>query len=140
MGAWGARAFENDDALDWVAEFEGAPSELKLRRTFDAVLGSDDYLDVDIGGHVVAAAEVVAAAAGGPAQDLPPLLRDWAAANAGVATRELVARALAAIERVRNEDNSEIAQLWAEGPPENEWLPQVDDLRRRLGETKFAPD
>jgi hypothetical protein len=38
MGAWGHSAFENDDALDWVAELEEVENTSILIAAFDAVL------------------------------------------------------------------------------------------------------
>src|SRR5215813_4616250 len=100
MGAWGVGIFENDDAMDWAVRFKHAPSAQPLRDAFAAVIGVDDYLERDPGSYALAAAAVVAATKGQPCRDLPPALRDWAAANRDVATPDLVASALAAIDRV----------------------------------------
>ena len=50
MGAWGAKAFENDSALDWFAELE-ANGVTALRSILSRVADTaeDDYLDVDDG-------------------------------------------------------------------------------------------
>jgi Domain of unknown function (DUF4259) len=135
MGAWGAGLFDNDDARDWAADFERAPSQQALREAFEAVIGVEDYLERDPGSHALAAAEVLAAARGRSCRDLPPALRNWAVANQGVATPDLVTQALAAIDRVMTVESSEVAQLWAETARDADadaWLANVGDLRRRL--------
>jgi hypothetical protein len=136
MGAWGTGVFENDDAMDWARDFEQAPSEPLLRQAFEAVVGVEDYLERDPGSHALAAAEVLATARGRSCQDIPQALRDWAAANQGVATPELVAQALAAIDRVTIVGSSEVAELWAETAKDADaaaWLANIDGLRQRLG-------
>jgi Domain of unknown function (DUF4259) len=132
MGAWGLGTFENDDALDWAAGFRHAPSARLLRDAFAAVIGVDGYLERDPGSYALAAAEVVAAIKGKPCRDMPPALRDWAAANRDVATPDFVASALAAIDRVTVATSSEIAELWAEGSDAPAWAARIDDLRQRL--------
>jgi hypothetical protein len=59
MGAWGEKAFQNDSALDWLAEFEGR-GVVMLRKTLSRVadVPVDDYLDVDDGTCSIAAAEI----------------------------------------------------------------------------------
>jgi hypothetical protein len=136
MGAWGTGIFENDDAMDWAVDFQRDPSEQSLRDVFEAVVGVEDYLERDPGSYALAAAEVLAAARGRPCRDIPRALRDWAAANQGVATPGLVTQALAAIERVMVAESSEAAELWAKTAGEADaaaWLANIDDLRHRLG-------
>jgi hypothetical protein len=135
MGAWGTGIFENDDAMDWACDFQRAPSERSLREAFDAVVGVEDYLERDPGCYALAAAEVVAAARGRPCRDVPQPLHDWAAANPGVVTPELIAQALAAMDRVTIVGSSEVAELWAETAKDADaaaWLANIDDLRQRL--------
>jgi hypothetical protein len=132
MGAWGTGNFENDDAGDWVVEFRTAPAEQKLHEAFAAVIGTTDYIECDLGGYALAAAETVAAAKGKPCWDIPPELRTWAEANAPVATPSLTAQALAATGRVTDRETSEIAQLRAEGAFYQEWLAVIEELKHRL--------
>jgi hypothetical protein len=99
-------------------------------------LASRIYLERDPGSYALAAAEVLAAARGRSCRDIPRALRDWAAANQGVATPELVAQALAAIDRVMVVESSEVAELWAETAKDTDaaaWVTNIDDLRQRLG-------
>jgi hypothetical protein len=132
VGAWGIGVFENDDAMDWAVHFQHAPSEQSLRDAFGAVIGVESYLERDPCGYALAAAEVLAAARGKPCRDIPQPLRDWAAANPGVATPTLLAQALAAIDRVTLVDSSELAELWVGTKEAADWLNRIDDLRRRL--------
>ncbi|HUI95005.1 MAG TPA: DUF4259 domain-containing protein [Xanthobacteraceae bacterium] len=132
MGAWGLGAFENDDAMDWAIAFQHAPSEQAVRDALQAVIGVEDYIERDPGSHALAAAEVVAATNGRPCRDIPPLLRDWAVPNGKIATSELVALALAAVERVTVAESSEVAELWADSPEAAAWAVRMDDLRQRL--------
>jgi hypothetical protein len=132
MGAWGIGVFENDDAMDWAAGFQRAPSEQELGDAFAAVVAVEGYLERDPGSYALAAAEVLAAARGRPCRDIPPALRDWAAANTGVATPALLAHALAAIARVMIAETSELAELWAETDNGAKWITQIDDLKVRL--------
>jgi Domain of unknown function (DUF4259) len=136
VGAWGTGIFENDDAMDWALDFQRAPSQRSLREAFEAVVGVEDYLERDQGSCALAAAEVLAAARGRSGRDVPRALRDWAAANQGVAIPELIVQALAAVDRVTVVESSELAELWAETAKGNDaamWVASVDDLRRRLG-------
>jgi len=78
MGAWGEKAFENDSALDWLAEFEGRGLAM-LRETLSNVASfhADEYLDVDDGAPAIAAAEIVAAALRRQRDRVPKELSTW---------------------------------------------------------------
>jgi Domain of unknown function (DUF4259) len=68
-GAWGTGHFENDDALDLVADVQG-PDDLD--RVLRAVTESEDAsIDASIATEAMAAADVVAAMMGRPADDCP---------------------------------------------------------------------
>ncbi|MFW0791403.1 DUF4259 domain-containing protein [Gordonia sp. CPCC 205333] len=71
MGAWGDGPFDNDDAGDWVDEFDEADAEGKLellRETFQ--VEPDSPLEADQSCAVIAAAATVAALVpGGPSVD-----------------------------------------------------------------------
>jgi hypothetical protein len=70
-GAWGEGSFENDDALDWVAECVNSKGIAEVAKTFDKVLNSD-YIESRDGSAGVAAAEVIAAALAGQARSSRP--------------------------------------------------------------------
>jgi hypothetical protein len=69
MGAWGAGAFDNDDALDWLSELVDSPDFALGRAVLDVT--ALEYLEAPEGSAALAAAEVVAAARGHPAALLP---------------------------------------------------------------------
>ena len=136
MGAWGTGPFENDDALDWLARFEGegaAAVEAALDAVLDAVLdGTAAYLERDLGASALAAAEVVAAMRGRPGPELPPQVASLAAARTGAPSAAPRARTRRAVDRAADPRHSEVAELWAEVDDGAVWRRAVDELRRRL--------
>lgn len=77
MGAWADGSFDNDDALDWGAELEGAEDSEPISVALDAVLETDDYLEAPETLRGISAAEVVAALLGKPAANLPDDVTSW---------------------------------------------------------------
>jgi hypothetical protein len=133
MGAWGYGSFENDTALDWVAELEATNDLGLVERAISEVIHSDGYLDADLGCIALAAAEVVAATKGKPAQDLPGEASAWIQTHQLIATQDLVQASLAAVDRVRNDEDSELKELWEEDEENlTEWHAVLDDLNLRL--------
>lgn len=128
MGAWGEEAFENDDAADWVAELEGASDATPIHGAL--LVASLDYLEAPEGSIVLAAAEVVAAAAGRGGPALPEAVGAWIEANRSSIGPAEVMLALAAVDRVLA-DGSELVELWAE-TGESTWMDGVHKLRTRL--------
>jgi hypothetical protein len=131
MGAWGPCSFENDGALDWVAEL--GPGGLEaIRGALKAVVqaGAHTYIDVDDANFAIAAAEVIAAARGPRPEGLPDDVVGWLEENGGRITTRDVALALKAVARVRA--SSELQELWAGHGPDNEWDRQVANLLARL--------
>ncbi|MCG6885008.1 MAG: DUF4259 domain-containing protein [Silicimonas sp.] len=135
MGAWGAGAFEDDTALDWMDEAYSERGADAVRAALKAAAETpaDQYLDYDTGAAARAAAEIVAIAharAPGGLDD-----NDEAAAKehaeAVRADRSLSSLALAAMERLLGKQ-SELCELWTEDPTNTEWLDAITDLRRRL--------
>ncbi len=127
MGAWGTGNFENDDALDLIAEVEG-PAVLEA--TFDALPpAGDGEIDATDACRVLAAAEIVAAMMGRPSADCPadlaPRLKKF-----GEPTGALIERARQAVSRVLFD--SELLDLWAESDSREEWNIVITDLIERL--------
>lgn len=139
MGAWGAGAFENDDALDWIADLDPAKGWAHVVSAFDAVTAPGEYTDVDVGTATVAAAEVVAASRGWPAPDLPDTLLPYLR-SVGAADADLTARASAALSNVLLEP-SELVELWAESEDAEKWNLAITGLVERLSMSprKLAP-
>jgi hypothetical protein len=110
LGAWGAGSFDNDAALDWVAELEGANSLDVVRAALGAaVLPDEVYLEVDEASAALAAAEVVAGLRSQPAAELPVEVRDWVAAHPQPVDDDLRDLALRALQRVTTD--SELSEL-----------------------------
>lgn len=131
MGAWGPGSFENDDALDWLADLVDGGGMDVVESAFDGVADAE-YLEAPEASSAVAAAEVVAALAGRPPAELPDEAAEWVAAHGRPPGDRLMRQARAAIQRVRTD--SELKELWEEdGEGPNEWHAAVDDLLRRLG-------
>lgn len=134
MGAWGAGPFDNDDAGDWAYDFEGADAPEGLRLLAEALDVGDDYLEAPEGTVAVAAAAVVTwlqDPASIPESAYGEDAAEWVR-SAGVApTGELRAAARHALDRVRS-DESELAELWAEGDGDA-WRASIEELSTRLG-------
>ena len=127
MGAWGAGNFENDDALDFLAEVDGP--EL-LAEAFEALPpAGEGEVDATDAGRVLAAADVVAAMMGRPSRDCPadltPRLKQF-----GEPAGDLIEQARQAVSRVLFD--SELLDLWAESESREEWNVVVTDLIERL--------
>lgn len=129
MGAWGARSFENDDALDWVWELEESADDSVVRAAFAAVR-EDGQVEAPEAACACAAAEVVAVAAGAPAEWLPDEVTAWVAAH-GPAVAGMRAEAQTAVRQVAA--RSELQALWAEAG-DSEWDKAVADLLGRLAQ------
>ena len=107
MGTWGAGAFENDAALDFVPEIETA------RDLADAltIRTPDQPVDADTACRIVVVAECVAAMRGHPSDDLPEALAERLAAF-GKPSRSLFHHARDHLAAVMT--RSELIELWAE--------------------------
>ncbi|MFZ5481520.1 MAG: DUF4259 domain-containing protein [Myxococcota bacterium] len=93
MGAWGTGPFDNDAARAWLEELETAEDVEEvvewLAREVDWPDGAA-WLDAEEAAQVRVTAELVAAAIGRPAKELPAELRDWLeAADTEVTHRDL---------------------------------------------------
>ncbi len=110
MGAWGPGAFENDAALDFVAEIQSAQDladNLPIRTV-------DQAIDADEACRIVVVGECVAAMRGHPCSDLPPELAQRLvpfgrpSASLFHHTRDHLAAVM---------QRSELMELWAEDDP-----------------------
>lgn len=136
MGAWAEGAFDNDDATDWAAQFDGADQEAGLRLIEDALsqaaqTSPGGYLDIDAGAQAVAAAELVTCVAGQPVRVTPhneSALR-WATRTSPHTAPSLAILAIRAVERVTG-PRSELATLWDEAG--TSWRASMADLASRL--------
>ncbi|MEM9901544.1 MAG: DUF4259 domain-containing protein [Pseudomonadota bacterium] len=145
MGAWGAGAFDNDDALDWVADTaelgsDGVVASIEAA-LWPPVVGLEAD-DVEEGTAVLAACETIAVAFGRPGKgmtddlrsELEPLLEGLAEKKG---LPDLALRGVAHATR----EGSELVELWADDPDTHkEWRAAIDDLRARLQDARDKVD
>lgn len=137
MGAWGTGSFENDDAMDWVAQVQSTADVAKpferLKTDTDAYDQEEDLgLDLVFASQLIAAAEVVAMMMGRKIPSFPDDLANRIGDSHDVDAL-LFHQARNAVLHVTR--HSELAELWeesAEGDAENEWLAEITGLVERL--------
>lgn len=126
MGAWGPGEFENDSALDWLAEVQDTDDLLDAcREAFQSAL-DEDYLDSDPASAAVAAACVLAAFHDGYRGPVPDDI-GISGVTVDPALRRLAVRALEAVAAA----DSELASLW-EDAGDTSWRATIDVLVKRL--------
>ena len=128
MGAWGEGPFENDGALDFLAE---RASTDQIEHLFRNVIAApvNSYLDVDDGASVRAACELIAVAFG--RGDHGARIVKHASALRVSDTLRLLA--LDALLRIVDPKKSELAGLWSEGHDGGaSFRSSIEDLRARL--------
>lgn len=130
MGAWGAGVFENDDAMDFVFEISEAEGWKLVRRVLRECL-EEGFTDASQSAMALAAAEAVAAAMGHPVKDLPTEVASWVAQHREDLPAGLEDRARDAVEKIMDEEESELRQLWAD-EDDSAWKAALDDLINRL--------
>jgi hypothetical protein len=110
-------------AAEWLSALDPESDEPILD-----VLGraNDGAMDQALAAQALAAAELVASAAGEAPDDLPVTAREWVERH-GVPAEELVERALHAVREVAIDDRLRSAH-------DAEWWDAVRDLRFRLGD------
>ena len=115
MGTWDAGPFDNDAAADFLSDSGSSPRALAtaFRRCVDA--DPTEYLDVDDGQTVIAAAELVALGLGygnldAVSDEVRSIVRRLGP------NEELRLLAIKALPRIRDRAHSEVASLWAHDP------------------------
>lgn len=124
MGAWGAGSFENDAAMDFVAEIES------LDDLAAALLREDPEaeIDADEASRIIVVAECAAALRGHPCEGFPDELADkLASTGRSKALEEDSRNLLSAVI-----GHSELSELWVESGAA-EWNVAMTDLIERLG-------
>lgn len=130
MGAWGYGNFENDDAMDWVADLEGYSDDGMIIDTLNTIIDqADDYPEAPDCSGAVAAAEAIAALLGEPHEDCPDEIDVWAEGRTSPSAT-LVAKARQAVEVIMS--NSELKDLWQESEDFEAWQSSLEDLLTRL--------
>lgn len=138
MGAWGYGNFNNDDALDWLSEFESTGAEAaaeELESVSD--MPEDEYLEAPQASAAVAAAAIVAAARDGDLSKLPQDARDALAQHRDyLLDPQLAEQARRAVARIARQ--SELKELWEQGTGSGKWSREIADLSLRLSSRKAA--
>jgi hypothetical protein len=128
LGAWGNGSFDNDAAMDWLLDLTDRDDLELVRDALAAAAGPPTfYLDADLASEAVAAAEVVAIAAGAPGDHVRGELETWLAGHGARVDRALVEQALDSLRRVRAD--SELRELNAH---DGGWLDETGALETRL--------
>ena len=132
MGAWGAGPFENDDALDFVAELsEVAGSERGSRIESALALQADGYLELAEACAAIAAAGLIAVARGATFDDLDEEIIELAQSDLLRDDLRIKELAVAALARVSGE-SSEWRDLWSESGSSEEADQMLVALRAAL--------
>jgi Domain of unknown function (DUF4259) len=127
MGAWGHQFSENDDAADWLADFEDSPTWALIDEALSVV--DLDYVEAPEACIALAAAEIVAAALGKPNLQLAESTIAWTADQSAPAgeRREAATKVL-----LRVKADSELQELWEETDDYADWVKSVDETLSRL--------
>ena len=133
MGAWGAGTLDNDAAMDFLGALalDGSADddEIAVRDALTAPGEENGYLDADLASDALAAAEVIAAAAGRPLATTDESTRSYletvATRSPGLA--QLAGAALPVLDRVTGAE-SELREL-SEEADEAEWLASREMVR-----------
>lgn len=130
MGTWGPGSFENDDALDWVAELANSGDDNPIIDALNSVIDqADEHPEASDCEAAIAAAEVVAAWMGEPSEDYPEEVEEWVEGRpAPPAT--MISQARYVTEAIL--ENSELKDLWKESDEFEKWQTSVNDLLGRL--------
>lgn len=137
MGAWDVSVFGNDDAADFLFEFDDAHavSEVAslLQDALDTVLDATSEIDVPDGAVGLAAAALVMA------WNEPALIEDevdedlspWPR-TADPLPGQLRAKAAQVLDRMREPRGNELSELWAEAEELSEFQAEIARWRSRL--------
>ncbi|HKD15784.1 MAG TPA: DUF4259 domain-containing protein [Candidatus Angelobacter sp.] len=122
--------FGNDDASDWVYDLQESSGTDALKEAFTAINGHN-YPESPECCIALAAAEIVAAAKGKPAADLPDRARKWLGNQDEVESiKKLAKPAIAVVNKISVK--SELRDYWEESDSWHEWQQAVEGLLRRL--------
>jgi Domain of unknown function (DUF4259) len=132
VGTWGAGPFQNDDALDFLAELrELPPADLDSRIRSALALPADGYLEMPEACAAIAAAGLIAVARGVVFDGLDEKVIELAQSDGVILDAQLTDLALAALLRVDGE-SSEWRELWSESESCEEADEMVAGLRAVL--------
>ena len=130
MGAWGHGSFDNDTAMDWAWDLEASTDLTAINEALERVTQHvEEYLEAPDCDEAIAAAEVVAALQGKPAEDLPGNVIQWLNGKPRP-DEELIEKCRTAIQTILA--GSELKELWQETDDFDIWSAGVNDLLARL--------
>lgn len=131
-GAWGYFSFENDDAMDWVENSLKPGGQSAVEKTISRVAKGRGYLQAPDGCAALAACEVLAAAQGRPAADLPKEVAALAKKLSAKPSEAVRQSAREALDRVLGKQ-SELVELWKDAEGDfAKWKKSVEDLKLRV--------
>jgi hypothetical protein len=130
MGTWGTGSFENDQALDWLAELMET-NDLSLLEESLVIKDIQSYLDVNIAIDIIVACEIVAALLNKSSEKLPNDAKKWIKKNNNLDAMCLVAKCKNGLSRIVAK-NSEIKELWEESDSFGEWMTKIKELTSRI--------
>lgn len=127
----GPGGFDNERASEWLNKLEATHDLLIFSQVFKPD-PEGAFLDKDTGSEIYAAGEVVAAATGRPAADLPPRVQAWLDKHRALDFAALKGPAQALVHALLS-PRSELKDLWEEqGESFDAWADRVEDLVGRL--------
>lgn len=150
MGAWAAGNFENDTAMDWIADLRVHGDSSTVRSALSQVIERslpkepsfvgrlfgrrpvESYLEAPVASEALAAAEVVACWSGRPLSKMPDGVVEWVREHSSEFSPEFVQLARQAVTTIKTK--SELRDLWEEGDDATaaEWQSVIADLESRL--------
>lgn len=133
MGAWGYGAFDNDDAVDFLADVARSGDLSLIREVLDNVSTSTEYVEASDASQAIAAAEILAAVLGRPT---PAALRidelgRWISRIRPAAEPELTDLARDALTRILA-PNSALRERWEDADAFPDWRAAVQELVQQL--------
>ena len=124
--------FVNDEATDWLYDLEETYGTELLAEAFDTITKGEFHEQADCC-IALAAAEIVAAAKGKPAPDLPEDARKWLGNQDTAAVNKIKAlgkKAIVAVKKVQA--HSELRDQWEDSDEWHSWNMVVEGLLKRL--------
>ena len=124
--------FGNDEATDWLYDLEETYGAELLAEAFDTIIKGEFHEQADCC-IALAAAEMVAAAKGKPAPDLPDDARKWLGNQETGDVNKIKGlnkKAIAAVKKVQA--HSELRDQWEDSDGWHSWNMVVEGLLKRL--------
>ena len=121
--------------MDFVGEFIETPNLDVIKEALSFVIeagAEEEYIEVDEASAALAAAEIVAAALGQAATDVPEELQASIQKTGLTVDDKMLKKARKAVKQVLRE--AELQELGQEGGEPNEWQQVQDGLLKRLGQ------